>query len=119
MPPQYTSTNNSLFATLAAIESGTLGGYRAVNGNALGAYQMILSQSLSRIGAVVPGPNATWVWTGKFGSSQQEFLSTPSLQDAAALAYMNSLASSIPADVSAKFGTIIGVRVHLLRHGIH
>jgi len=111
MPPTFTSTNNSLFATLAAIESGTSGGYSATNGNALGAYQMGYS-ALLQIKAIQPSATpldqSSWVWNphAGYGANVSDFLSNPQAQNAAAVAYMNYLASSIPADVLANFGTV-------------
>jgi hypothetical protein len=114
--PPLTSTNNSLFATLAAIESGTGGGYSLNQKGVLGAYSMGYS-ALSAIGAVtggIPGQPSTYVWNpdAGFGSSTAEFLSNPSLQNAAALQYMNRVViPTMPASVVSGTQTVNGVPV--------
>ncbi|MBV9783499.1 MAG: hypothetical protein JO264_06730 [Acidisphaera sp.] len=107
----FTDTGGELFRLLRVLESGdrtrlTGENYGLRNGNALGAYQMGAS-SLIQIGAVRAGGdvNRPADWTGRYGSSAEEFLATKALQDRACLAYMNTLDARLDDAYNAYFGT--------------
>ncbi|MBV9735061.1 MAG: hypothetical protein JO209_04065 [Acidisphaera sp.] len=107
----FVDTESELFRLLRVLESGdrtTLTGenYGLRNGNALGAYQMGAS-SLQQIGAVRPqgDVNRPADWTGRYGSSAQEFLASSALQDSACVAYMNVLDDWIDGNFDRYIGT--------------